>query len=172
MRVSVTEKNHLSSELIALLDRLVQQVPWPQRRQSKADIVDTLLNGEIRAAEDIFGWGRNGIAIGRGELQSGKTHEDKIAARRKPSTEEKFPEIERDIHLLFDSKSQADSRLNTTLRYLNASAANVREALIENGYSDAELPTERTINNLLNRMGFRLYAVQKAKPQKKRLKPI
>lgn len=172
MRVSIAEKNHLSKELISLLDRIVQKVPWPQRRQVKADIVDTMLDGEIRAAEDIFGWGRNGIAIGREEYQRGQKHEDKIAARRKPSTEEKFPDIERDIHLLFDSKSQADSHLSTTLRYLNASAANVRETLIENGYSDVELPTERTINSLLNRMGFRLHAVQKSKPQKKRRKLI
>jgi hypothetical protein len=172
MRVSVTERNHLSNELISLLDRIVQQVPWPQRRQAKADIVDTLLNGEIRAAEDIFGWGRNGIVIGREELQGGKVHKDKTSARRKPSTEEKFPDIKRDIHLLFDSKSQADSHLSTTLRYLNASAANVREVLIENGYSDTELPSERTINNLLNRMGFRLHTVQKSKPQKKRRKLI
>ena len=172
MRISVVERNHLSNELIALLDRIVRQIPWPQRRQVKADIVDTLLSGEIRAAEDLFGWGRNGIAIGREELQSGKTHEGKIAMRRKPSTEEKFPDIERDIHLLFDSKSQADSPLRTTLRYLNASAAKVREVLIENGYSEAELPSTRTINNLLNRMGFRLHTVQKSKPQKKHRKPI
>jgi hypothetical protein len=172
MRISVVEKKNLTAELISLLDRIVQQVPWPNRRQVKADIVDTLFEGKIRAAETVFGWSRNGIAIGRKENQSGTPHKDATDSRRKPFTEEKMPQLINDIHLLFDAKSQADSHLNTTLRYLNASAANVRTSLIENGYSDEELPTERTINNLLNRMGFRLHTVQKSKPQKKRRKRI
>lgn len=171
MKISTVEKNELTGNLIELLQRLTGMIPWPERRKAKADIVDTLLDGKARIAEDVFGWGRAGILVGRQERDTGERHVDNIASRRKPTTEEKFPDIERDIHLLFDSKSQADARLGTTLRYLNASASNVRKALVENGYSDEELPSERTINNLLNRMGFRLRTVQKAKPQKKRRKP-
>jgi len=170
MKISTVEKNGLEENLIELLRRLAAMIPWPERRKAKADIVDTLLDGKARVAEDVFGWGRAAIVIGREECDSGERHVDDIVNRHKPATEEKFPNIERDIHLLFDSKSQADARLGTTLRYLNASASNVRKALVENGYSDEELPSERTINNLLNRMGFRLRTVQKAKPQKKRRK--
>jgi hypothetical protein len=171
MKVSTAEKNGLTSDVVELLKRLTGMIPWPERRMAKADIVATLLDGKARAAEDVFGWGRAAIIIGRRERSSGERHADSIAGRRKPATEEKFPNIERDIHLLFDSKSQADARLGTTLRYLNASASNVRGSLVENGYRDEELPSERTINNLLNRMGFRLRTVQKAKPQKKLRKP-
>lgn len=170
MKVSTVEKNGLADNLIELLKRLTVMIPWPERRKAKADIVDTLLDGKARVAEDVFGWGRAAIVVGRQERDSGERHVDNIASRRKPATEEKFPNIEKDIHLLFDSRSQADARLGTTLRYLNASASNVRKVLVENGYSDDELPSERTIGNLLNRMGFRLRAVQKAKPQKKRRK--
>ena len=35
------------------------------------------------------------------------------------------------------------------------------------GYSDEELPTERTISNILNRLGYTLKRVLKTKPQKK-----
>jgi len=171
MKVSLVEKSRLSAEIIQLLGRLVKMVPWSERRKAKADIVETLLGGHLRAAEDVFGWGRKGIAIGLEERNTGVSHVDNITNRRKPLTEEKFPDIERDIHALFDAQSQADARLDTTLRYLNASAATVRQTLVKNGYSSEDLPTERTISNLLNRMGFRLHTVQKTKPQKKRQKP-
>jgi len=172
MKTSTVEQNGLTSDVIDLIKRLTVMIPWPARRKARADVVDTLLEGKTRVAEDVFGWGRAAIAVGRRECDSGKRHADGIASRRKPTTEEKFPGIERDIHLLFDSKSQADARLGTTLRYLNASASNVRKALVEKGYPDEALPSERTISSLLNRMDFRLRTVQKAKPQKKRRKPI
>lgn len=172
MKISQVKKNDLSQEEIMLLKRIVKMVPWPERRKAKADIVETLLGGHIRAAEDVFGWGRKGTAIGSEERKSGIIHVDNIKNRRRLLTEEKFPKIEQDIRNLFDSQSQADSRLNTTLRYLNASAATVRQALVDAGYPSKNLPTERTINNLLNRMGYRLRTVQKAKPQKKTRKPI
>jgi len=167
MRKSVVAQTALSEPLILLLNRLVKLIPWPVRRQAKADIVETLLNGKVRAAEDAFGWARGGVSVGMEELKSGVPHADNIATRKKKSTVEKFPQIKEDIHRLFDAQSQADPHLRTTLRYLNASASAVRSALVENGYPDSELPTERTISNLLNSMGFRLRTVQKAKAQKK-----
>ena len=44
----------------------------------------------------------------------------------------------------------------------------LREALIKDkGYSDKELPCENTIGNILNRLGYNLKRVLKAKPAKK-----
>jgi len=44
----------------------------------------------------------------------------------------------------------------------------MREALItKKGWNHEELPCEKTISNILNRLGFRLRRVQKAKPSKK-----
>jgi len=44
----------------------------------------------------------------------------------------------------------------------------MRKALIEKkGWSDEKLPCEKTIGNILNRLGYRLRRVQKAKPIKK-----
>jgi hypothetical protein len=170
MSFSMLKKKGVDKVVVSLLKRIVKQVPWPDRRLAKADVVSTLLNGKVRTAEAVFGWGRGTLEIGMDERVSGKRHLDDIGNRRKPTTEERLPCIEQDIRSLFESKSQADARLGTTLRYLNASASNVRSALMEHGYSEDELPTVRTVSNMLNRMGFRLRAVQKAKPQKKRLK--
>ena len=47
-------------------------------------------------------------------------------------------------------------------------APNVRRALIRHqGYRPGELPSQRTIARVLNRLGFRLRRVQKTKPAKK-----
>ena len=42
------------------------------------------------------------------------------------------------------------------------------KALEEQGYSEDQLPSPSTMAEVLNRMGFRLRKVVKAKPQKKR----
>jgi hypothetical protein len=47
-------------------------------------------------------------------------------------------------------------------------AAAVRKALLdEKGYDDEDLPCQRTIRRILNRLNFRLRRVQKTKPLKK-----
>ena len=43
----------------------------------------------------------------------------------------------------------------------------MREALIAKGYSQEELPSERTMRDILNRMNYRLKRIQKGKPLKK-----
>lgn len=113
-------------------------------------MASTLLDGRLRLAEKVFGWGRGSLELGVEELRTGIVCEGDTSTRRKPRAEERLPDLQRDIHELFDSQSQADSRLGTTLRYLNASAATVREALVSKGYAEAELPSVRTISNLLN----------------------
>jgi hypothetical protein len=43
----------------------------------------------------------------------------------------------------------------------------VRDALIARGYTPQELPSERTMRDILNRMNYRLKRIQKGKPLKK-----
>ena len=40
------------------------------------------------------------------------------------------------------------------------------------GYTDAELPTQQTINTKLNLLGYRLTKVAKCRPQKKSRRPM
>ena len=47
------------------------------------------------------------------------------------------------------------------------SAAEVLEALIARGYPKEQLPSERTMRDILNRMNYRLKRIQKGKPLKK-----
>ena len=63
--------------------------------------------------------------------------------------------------------TQADPELKTTRRYCNRSASDVLEALQKKGYSKENLPSERTMRDILNRMNYRLKRIRKGKPLKK-----
>ena len=73
-----------------------------------------------------------------------------------------------DIRAIVEPKTQADPELKSSRRYTNLSAAEVRQALTEQkGYLEPEVPAERTMRNILNRMNYRLKRIQKGKPLKK-----
>jgi len=62
--------------------------------------------------------------------------------------------------------------MKTDLVYTRITARKVWKQLITLGYTEKELPTERTIRNILNRLGYTLKPVQKTKPEKKFRKRI
>jgi len=56
--------------------------------------------------------------------------------------------------------------------FTRTSAAEVRRQLIAaKGYTDAESPTQQTINTKLNLLGYRLSRVAKCRPQKESRRP-
>ena len=93
---------------------------------------------------------------------------DDFKARGNKKTEEKIPQLEIDIVSLAEPESQIDPKFQTAFKYTRVTAKAMREALItKKGWNHEELPCEKTISNILNRLGFRLRRVQKAKPLKK-----
>jgi hypothetical protein len=82
--------------------------------------------------------------------------------------EEKNKPLEIDICDLAEPNSQTDPKFQTRFKYSRMTAKSMREALIaEKGWTDQDLPCEKTISNILNRLGYCLRRVQKAKPIKK-----
>ena len=53
------------------------------------------------------------------------------------------------------------------MTYTRLTAHSALQALRERGYADEELPSPSTLAEVLNRRGYRLRKVVKAKPQKK-----
>ncbi|MEI8209757.1 MAG: hypothetical protein WCG16_11165 [Methylococcales bacterium] len=89
-------------------------------------------------------------------------------ARGNKKTEEKMPQLENDMISLAEPESQIDPKFQTVFKYTRITAKAMREALItKKGWQTTELPCEKTIGTILNRLGFRLRRVQKAKPLKK-----
>src|SRR5208337_5640541 len=91
---------------------------------------------------------------------------EKFVARGRLRSEEKDPQLAADIRTIVEPHTYADPELKSPRRYTNLSAAEVRQALIDKGHSEKELPSERTMRDI-NRMNYRLKRIQKGKPLKK-----
>jgi hypothetical protein len=139
-----------------------------KRRRFIAEVTLTLCAGHARRSEERFGWGRATAAKGLREQATGIRCLENFAARRRPSWEERHPQLAADIQAIVEPQTQADPELKSSRRYTNLSAKEVRQALIrEKGYREEDLPAERTLRDILNRMNYRLKRIQKGKPLKK-----
>jgi hypothetical protein len=92
---------------------------------------------------------------------------ENFVARCRQRSEDKEPQLAADIRAIVEPHTYADPGLQSSRRYTNLSAAEVRDALIDKGHPKAELPSERTMRDILNRMNYRLKRIQKGKPLKK-----
>lgn len=139
-----------------------------RRRAFQAVITQKYFEGVSRKAERVMGWGRAGVEKGLKEAETGIRCADSFHMRGRKRTEEKVPGLEADIRFYADRETQADPAVKSTMTYTKITAASVRKALCEEkGYTDEELPSENTVGAMLNRMGYNLKRVKKAKPLKK-----
>jgi hypothetical protein len=143
-----------------------------RRRQFQAEMTIKYCRGNPRLAERVFGWGRDAVNTGLNELRTGIRCVEDYSTRGRRKSEEKSPELSQEIHALVAPKSQADPKFQTPLAYTRITAKAVRKQLVANAANNGRhIPAERTLYDILNRLGYRLRRVQKTKPQKKSLKP-
>ena len=158
----------LTPAIKALLCDAASKLTAHRRRAFMANVAVELLGGSARRARSHFGWNRDTVELGLRERASGIVCLDNFAARGNKKMEAKHPDLERDIRALADPHSQADPQFKNALSYTRLSAASVRRALIqEKGWREEDLPAERTMNSILNRLGYRLRSVAKTRPEKK-----
>jgi hypothetical protein len=151
----------------ALLSSGARRLTGYQRRLFQAEVATELCGGSARLAERRFGWGRDTVEKGLHESRHGVRCLENFAARGRRRSEDKNPRLAADIRAIVEPLSYADPELQSSRRYTNLSAAEVRTALIAKGHPKTELPSERTIRDILNRMNYRLKRIQKGKPLKK-----
>jgi len=153
-----------------LVDELIvsaaKRLKGKQRRLFVAEVCGKLCDASPRKAEERFGWGRETVAKGQRE-QNGEevvTYTWRCGGRR---SEVRNPQLAADIRLIVEPHTQTDPELKTGRLYTNLSAGEVRQALLEKGYAEEQVPSERTLRDILNRMNYRLKRIQKGKPLKK-----
>jgi len=152
----------------ALLQRGAQRLKGHQRRLFLAEVTVELCDGNARQAERRFGWGRETIDKGLHELRQGIRCLENFAARGRSRWEDLHPQRAADIRELVEPHTHADPERKSSRRYTNWSAAEVLQALrTGKGYAEDDLPSERTLRDILNRMGYRLKRIQKGRPLKK-----
>ena len=124
--------------------------------------------GDPLQAETMFGWGRHTVEVGLAERRTGIIclgAQSAFSGRHR--WEDTHPEVAAALRRLAEAHAPQDPTFRTTLAYTRLTAQVALEALRAQGYCQDQLPAPSTMAVVLNRMGFRLRKVVKAKPQKK-----
>lgn len=139
-----------------------------KRRSFQAEISLKYCGSNARKTEKIFGWGRANVMLGMAEKRTGITciGTQSLTGGAK-LWEEKHPEIATALVKLAESHAQQDPTFQSTIAYTRLTSAEAIKQLKEQGYKVEDLPAPSTMALILNRMGYRLRKVVKAKPQKK-----
>src|SRR6266496_6161645 len=158
----------LSPSQIADLRLAASQMSGPKRRAFEAEMAVKYCGGNPLLAETLFGWGRQTVALGLAERRTGLIclgAQSAFSGRKR--WEDQFQQAAAALRQLADAHAQQDPTFRTCVTYTRLTAQAALQALREQGYSEEQLPSPSTMAEVLNRMGFRLRKVVKAKPQKK-----
>jgi len=151
----------------SLIRSAARRLKGHQRRLFMAEVATQLCEGSARRAERRFGWGRQAVATGLHEATGGIRCQENFAAKGQKRSEDRDPQLAADIRAVVEPHTQADPELKSSRLYTNLSAAEVLRALIGQGHAPESLPAERTMRDILNRLGYRLKRIRKGKPLKK-----
>jgi transposase len=152
----------------ALLRLAASRLTGHRRRLFVAEVTLQLCGGSARRAERRFHWGRETVTKGLHELRQGIRCLDNFQARGRPRWEDQHPQLAQDIRALAEPHTHADPELKSARRYASLSAAEMVTLLqAKKGYAREALPSVRTMRDILNRLGYRLKRIQKAKPLKR-----
>ena len=158
----------LSPSQIQDLRLAAAQMTGAARRTFQAEMTRKYCHGSARLAETVLGWSRDAVEVGLAERRTGiiclGAHSAWSGRKR---WEEKYPEAANALRELAEAHAQQDPTFRTTLAYTRLTAKAAGEALRAQGLSEAQLPSPSPMAEVLNRMGYRLRKVIKAKPQKK-----
>lgn len=153
------------------LDELIRsaarRLKGHQRRLFQAEVAARRCGGSARKAERRFGWGRGAVQTGVREAGTGIRCVENFPAKGRSRSEDDDPSLAADIRAIAEPRTQADPELKSSRRYTNLSAAEVRQALLDQGRPAEGLPSERTMRDILKRRGYRLRRIQKGRPLKK-----
>lgn len=162
----------LTDDLIASLKTAAALLTGHRRRRFQAEMALQYCGGSARRAERVFGWGRDAVRTGLGELRTGIRCRDCCYLRGRKKTEDRCPAIAEQVRRLAEPTAQADPKFQTALAYTRITAEAVRSALKARGGVKDHVPCRQTVGRILNRLGYRLRSVLKARPEKRSPRPM
>src|ERR1700730_14530191 len=161
-------RQSLSPSQIADLRLAASKMSGPKRRAFEAEMTLKYCGGNPLLAETTFGWGRHTVEVGLAERRTGiRCLGAQAAFSGRNRWEDEHPETAEALRRRAEAHAQQDPTFRTTLAYTRLTAKAALAALRAQGYREDQLPAPSTMAEVLNRMGFRLRKVVKAKPQKK-----
>jgi hypothetical protein len=160
--------NASTEQYEGLIRSAARRLKGHERRLFQAEVTEALCGGSPRAAEARFGWGRDSVATGQHEARTGIRCVEDFPAKGALAREQRDPQLAQDVRAIVEPHTQADPELKSSRRYTNLSAREVLDALrSRKGYTPDRLPSERSMRDVLNRLGYRIKRIQKARPLKK-----
>ena len=163
----------LSNSQIEDLKLASKNITGAKRRAFQALMSQKYCGGDARQTERIFGWSRHTVQLGLHELRTGIVCLGAQAAYcGNKLWETKYPEVAAALFQLAEAYAQQDPTFRTTSVLTRLTIAQALKELRNQGFSEESLPSSSTMAEVLNRNGYRLRQVIKAKPQKKQQKPM
>lgn len=158
----------LAQEQIADIRLAASRMSGFQRRGFMAEMSLKYCNGSPRLTESVFGWSRDAVETGLGEKRTGILCIGFQSSRcgNKP-WEEKHPGMAEFLCKIAEDQSQQDPTFQSSIAFTRLTAQSALNALMEAGFSSGDLPSLSSMAEILNRLGYRLRKVVKAKPLKK-----
>ena len=163
----IAERPWLEGSHLEDLKLAATKMRGEERRSFQAEMARKYCGGNPRQAEVVFGWNRHTVEVGLHEQRTGLicrgAHEAFCGNKR---WEDRHPEVAEALWVLAESHAQQDPSFRTALAYTRLTAAEALKQLRDRGFADAVLPSPSTMADVLNRKGYRLRPVVKAKPHK------
>jgi hypothetical protein len=132
-----------------------------------ASVVEGMGWGGPSWAKRELGWDRTTVKKGLCELRSGVVCIDNLGQRGRKGFAMKLPQLKIDLLAIGEASCQTDPTFRTTQLYRRLTAAEAKRQLIEKGYDEADLPSERSLCRMLGELGFAPRKVAKSKPLRK-----
>ena len=167
MSASIVEHKNLNLSQIEDLRLAASKLTGAKRRSFQAEMTLKYCQGRARLAESMLGWGRATVELGLAEKRTGITcvgSQSGFSGTKR--WEERYPEVAAKLKELAESHAQQDPTFETSLAFTRLTAAAAISRLKQLGFEPEQLPAPSTMAEILNRMGYRLRKVVKAKPKK------
>ena len=167
------KRNKLTKSQIEDLRLAASKMNGASRRAFQAEICFKYCDGNARYAESIFGWGRKNVQVGLEERRSGIICVGLQSAHSGAKKwEEQYPSAAQSLREIAEAHAQQNPTFNSPIAYTRLTASEAISQLKNQGFEEEQIPAPSTMAVILNRMGYRLRKVLKAKPQKKSPKPM
>ena len=157
----------LSASQVADLRLASQSLTGAARRAFQAEMTLKYCDGKARLAEKVFGWGRHTVALGLAEKRTGLICvgcQSGFGGTKR--WEDRYPAAAEALRVLAETHCQQEPSFKSSIAYTRLTAAEARLQLQAQGFSVDVLPAPSTMAVVLNRLGYRLRSVVKARPQK------
>jgi len=165
---SLTFPQPLTPSHIADLRLAASTLTGWKRRAFEAEMALKYCAGTPLQAETTCGWSRRTVALGLAERRTGiRCLGAQSTCSGRKRWEDTQPEAADALRRLAEAHAHQAPTFRTTLTSTRLTAKAALDALRTQGDSEAQLPAPSTMAEVLNRLGFRLRKVVKAKPQKK-----